>query len=264
MTLRTPLDVIDFDFLVFTPLSEREEGGVLIHRLSEFTFVFGFIKANPTQTPFPKEFEIFDEQLSGFEWTCPKEYQEAQLKRQITIDDLLKNWMKLQSILVESKIINFKHLKIHELNTYFPKEKVVLNPVKEEICLESQQVKEFPLNQSIFFYDRYGTQWLMNRINISKVYIIQASYNPEKKQLKLNSDIHIMDELLLSLFESYEEMEINELSLKDLIILKNKTMNYMIKNDLPKFLEFSFTTYRKQDIVEWMNPEKYYFNQVSE
>ena len=40
--LKTPLDILDFDFLLFCPIKKDEAGGILIKRLDEFKFVCVF------------------------------------------------------------------------------------------------------------------------------------------------------------------------------------------------------------------------------
>ena len=86
-SITIPMNVFERNFIVYCPLA-NQEGGVLITRNSPIQFVFGFLKEHPTSTPFPEDYSLFDDPLSGFEWTCPIAYQEALLAGQITIKDV--------------------------------------------------------------------------------------------------------------------------------------------------------------------------------
>ena len=262
--LKTPLDILDFDFLLFCPIKKDEAGGILIKRLDEFKFVFSFLKQDPKPTPFTEDAVLFEGEIAGFEWTCPKEYQEAQFDRKITIGDVLNHWNELQTLWIKSEYSSVKVLNSQEVSAYFPKERIFVKRAETELLKESQSLNECPFNQNIFFYDSYGTQWLVNRKDISRLYMMQVVYVPEEKRLELKSDAYIMDELILYLFEDYSELEWNDLTLSQLIRLKNKVLDYTLKQSLPKFSKFSFELYRKQDMIEWMNPAKFYFDEISE
>ena len=262
--LKTPLDILDFDFLLFCPVKKDEAGGILISRLDEFKFVFSFLKQDPKPTPFTEDTVLFEGEIAGFEWTCPKEYQEAQFDRKITIGDVLNHWNELQTLWIKPEHSSVKVLNSQEVSTYFPKERIFVKRAETEFLKESQSLNECPFNLNIFFYDSYGTQWLLNRKDISRLYMVQVVYVPEEKRLELKSDAYIMDELILYLFEDYSELEWNDLTLSQLIRLKNKVLDYTLKQSLPKFSKFSFELYRKQDMIEWINPAKFYFDEVSE
>lgn len=156
----------------------------------------------------------------------------------------------------------FKSLSASELEEFFPREKVVMEPLATRFVEEDCPLKDFQIHQAIFFNDRYGAQWLLNRNNISKLYLIQVVYVPEFRQLQLKSDVYIMDELVLSLFEEYKEMEWEELTLADMLKIKNKLLCQRLLQNLPEMLKFSFAIYSKDEMREWMNPMKYHFSEV--
>ena len=71
-----------------------------------------------------------------------------------------------------------------------------------------------------------------------------------------------MKEELLSYFDDYQGMKLRDLTLSDLIVLKNKMIEYKANQAAPKELEDYFTILPKQKTAEWMNPANFYFDEV--
>lgn len=261
-SITIPMNVFERNFIVYCPLA-NQEGGVLITRNSPIQFVFGFLKEHPTSTPFPEDYSLFDDPLSGFEWTCPIAYQEALLAGQITIKDVADDWEKLKTLRIDLEQTNFKPLSFEQLSGYFPKEQLVIYRPQSQFFEETKQVKELISNQNNFFHDRYDGQWFLNKMDDTRLYIIQVSYWQEKSCLKLQSDLYLMKEELLSYFDDYQGMKLRDLTLSDLIVLKNKTVEYKANQTAPKELEDYFTMLPKEKTAEWMNPANFYFDEVT-
>ena len=90
---QTPLDVFEFDALVYYPEStELFPYGVVVKRLREFQFAIGCLNFKPMPRV-PNQEELFLK-TPGFLWTCPTLLKEKFLDNQVTIRDVLSHYLQ--------------------------------------------------------------------------------------------------------------------------------------------------------------------------
>ena len=126
---------------------------------------------------------------------------------------------------------------------------------------ESQLLKEIPLRQSAFLKDQYEGQWIISRINVSLLCLVQVFYEATNSTLKLISEAFMINELaLLVMKDQFNEMEWEELTLAQVLLLKNVMQQYCSHQELSEPFKQAFRVYPMTDVQNWMSPLKLNLN----
>ena len=253
---QTPLDVFEFDALVYYPEStELFPYGVVVKRLREFQFAIGCLNFKPMPRV-PNQEELFLK-TPGFLWTCPTLLKEKFLDNQVTIRDVLSHYLQAN---IEIGLINtaFQPLNVSALLELFPRELLIIPPLKTELLEESKTLQEVRIHESIFFKDSYGGEWILNRNNISTVCLIRIALQTDPIKLKILSQAYIMNEMTLNLVRENENPdEWDQLTLRELLELKNWLENYTAFHLLSKPYKDAFRTHSIEDVEAWISMLKF-------
>lgn len=142
------------------------------------------------------------------------------LDNQVTIRDVLSHYLQAN---IEIGLINtaFQPLNVSALLELFPRELLIIPPLKTELLEESKTLQEVGIHESIFFKDSYGGEWILNRNNISTVCLIRIALQTDPIKLKILSQAYIMNEMTLNLVRENENPdEWDQLTLRELLELK--------------------------------------------
>lgn len=112
-------------------------------------------------------------------------------------------------------------MNVSALLELFPRELLIIPPLKTELLEESKTLQEVGIHESIFFKDSYGGEWILNRNNISTVCLIRIALQTDPIKLKILSQAYIMNEMTLNLVRENENPdEWDQLTLRELLELK--------------------------------------------
>lgn len=256
--LNTPIDALEFNVLSYCPGTPINNGlGFVISRITEFEFIFGFLSTKPIESEIMSVTNPFIDNNSGFRWTCPPNQRKMQQQQQIYIKNILTWWQQCNKEIGLINI-NFEELSSETLLHYFPKEKLIMETLNENFSPITTLLKDIPLRRSVFFKDVYHSHWVLNRNNVSKIFLINVVYLPSMTRLELKSETYIIDELSLLLIDKWKDRTWENFSLSEILELKNLLLELHINQSIPQNLKSSFKAYPIDQIKEWMNPIIYH------
>lgn len=257
---KTPLDLFEFGVICYCPdAKELSEHGLVINRMNEFEYLIGRIDFMPDETPSTKDW-LFDRYHPGMIWRCPEALKEALLDQTLLFQDIISHWLRADESI---GLINtaFKVASLTLLNDYFPRKDLVIQSLNTIFLSESQLLKEIPLRQSAFFKDQYEGQWIISRINVSLLCLVQVFYEATNSTLKLISEAFMINELaLLVMKDQFNEMEWEELTLAQVLLLKNVMQQSCSHQELSEAFKQAFRVYPMTDVQNWMSPLKLNLN----
>lgn len=253
----TPVDIFEFGVICYCPDTHKtiSENGLVISRMSEFQYIIGILNVRPNDTKKTTE-ELFDKHNPGLIWTCPKALKEPLLNQTLLLRDVINYWLRVDES-VGLINIAFEVASKTLLNEYFPREELVIKSLNTLFMEESQLLKQVPLRQSAFFKDQYNGQWIISRTNVSLLCLVKVFYDVKSSTLKVLSEAFMLNELaLIVMKDQFSEREWEDLTLSELLTLKNLMHQYCSAQALHEPFTQSFRVYPISDVQTWISPLK--------
>ena len=249
--LQVPLDVFECEAVCYCRKAKDIVGHeTVLCRLNEYEFLFGFLNFEPSETIYSGEI-VFNPEVPGFVWRCPKPLTEELSGKRITMEDVLSYWSQMDESIGLVNVA-FSPATPSMLKRYFPPEVLKIQPVELVLEEETFKVNQLPVHHTAFFKDVYDGYWILNRSNISTVALVQVQIDFESRTFKYISEAYILNELTLFLLKKeFPYQDWDELTLGDAIRLKNLMQRFDFSKPLPEAFKTCFRVYSNQEMDGW-------------